>query len=113
MLLTAERNAALSALLSKLAKNPDFREQLLAFGREERLGAGTAPFQLEFLLQRLELPAASGALIVGACSRQCHDAASEALSWLNVAFLVLRGLQQTRSELATSLAPAVRTIKSM
>ena len=110
VLLTAERNAALQALLIKLAKNSSFREQLLAFGQQERLGKCTAPYQLEYLLQRLQLPAVAGA-VVGpaqfvAGSRPCEMG----LSWLNVAFLLLRGLQQTRALLLTADRAAIQSV---
>lgn len=88
------------ALLTKLAKNPTFRAQLLVFGRDERLGGSTQPYQLERLVQSSPelcdvLPARDGAVGDG-----CKVAG---WSWLNAAWLLQRGLEQTKRELLASV----------
>ena len=83
-LLTAERNAALQALLTKLAKNAKFRHELLVFGRDERLGGATAPYQLERLIQN--------------SNEKCDvGGGDDSWTWLNLAFLLQRGLEATKA----------------
>ena len=84
-LITAVRNAATQALLSKLLKNPDFREQLVIFGQEARLGPSVLPFQLEHLTQSHE-SSFSAAPVPG-------------YTWLSVAFTLRRMIEQTRDDL--------------
>lgn len=84
-LITAVRNAATQALLSKLLKNPDFRDRLVIFGQEARLGPAVLPYQLEHLAQSHE-GSFSGAGVPG-------------YTWLALAFALRRTIEQTREDM--------------